>query len=114
MEETQEKLSFLSKYFLDGLNTLSAYTAYSKPNPCGIVAFSHKTSQSERIADLLSTDYGIAVRGGLHCAPFMHEDLGTLDGGLVRASFSLFNDKKEIDDLLFALHKLQKPRTRYP
>lgn len=107
MEETQEKLSFLSKYFLDGLNTLSAYTAYSKPNTCGIVAFSHKTSQSERIADLLSTDYGIAVRGGLHCAPFMHEDLGTLDGGLVRASFSLFNDKKEIDDLLFALHKLQ-------
>lgn len=107
MEETQEKLTFLSRYFLDGLNTLSAYTAYSKPNPCGIVAFSHKTSQSERIADLLSTDYGIAVRGGLHCAPFMHEDLGTLDGGLVRASFSLFNDKKEIDDLLFALHKLQ-------
>ena len=107
MAETQEKLSFLSKYFLDGLNTLSAYTAYSKPNPCGIVAFSHKTSQSERIADLLSTDYGIAVRGGLHCAPFMHEDLGTLDGGLVRASFSLFNDKKEINDLLFALHKLQ-------
>ena len=107
MEETQEKLTFLSRYFLDGLNTLSAYTAYSKPNPCGIVAFSHKTSQSERIADLLSTDYGIAVRGGLHCAPFMHEDLGTLDGGLVRASFSLFNEKKEIDDLLFALHKLQ-------
>ena len=107
MEETQEKLTFLSRYFLDGLNTLSAYTAYSKPNPCGIVAFSHKTSQSERIADLLSTDYGIAVRGGLHCAPFMHEDLGTLDGGLVRASFSLFNDKKEINDLLFALHKLQ-------
>ena len=107
MEETQEKLTFLSRYFLDRLNTLSAYTAYSKPNPCGIVAFSHKTSQSERIADLLSTDYGIAVRGGLHCAPFMHEDLGTLDGGLVRASFSLFNDKKEIDDLLFALYKLQ-------
>lgn len=107
VEETQEKLTSLSRHFLEGLSTLPAYTAYSKPNVCGIVAFAHKTTQSERIADLLSSDFGIAVRGGLHCAPLMHEDLGTLDSGLVRASFSAFNSVKEIETFLFALEKLQ-------
>lgn len=106
-EEIAEKSVYLSDYFLKGLANLSAYTVYSKPNVCGIVAFSHKTMQSERIADLLSSDFDIAVRGGLHCAPLMHEDLGTLDGGLVRASFSPFNSVQEIDKLLFALKTLQ-------
>ena len=30
----------LTKYFLDGLSAMREYRAYSKPNPCGIVAFS--------------------------------------------------------------------------
>ena len=79
------------------------YQVYSKPNPCGIVAFKHTYLQSESIADLLSTKYDIAVRGGLHCAPLMHEALGTLDGGLVRVSFSHYNSEREVDLLLTAL-----------
>ena len=43
------------------------------------------------------------MRGGLHCAPLMHEALGTLDGGLVRVSLSQFNCKSEIDELIAAL-----------
>ena len=79
---------------------------YSIPNPCGIVALQHKSLPSEHIADILSTRYGIAVRGGLHCAPLMHEALGTLDGGLVRVSFSHFNSEREIDKLLTALQEI--------
>lgn len=106
LQETQEKLLSLSGYLLRRLEGLPEYTLYSKPNACGIVAFKHKLMQSERLADLLSSDFNIAVRGGLHCAPLMHEDLGTLDGGLVRASFSVFNGEREIDELLFALEKI--------
>lgn len=106
-KQTQTRLNLLTSYFLSGLQRLSGYLAYSKPNPCGIVAFKHKLLQSEYLADILSTEYDIATRGGLHCAPLMHEHLGTLDGGLVRISFSHFNNEREIEQLLSALSKTQ-------
>ncbi len=96
----------LTEYFLNGLQRLNEYQAYSLPNPCGIVSFKHAFLQSEFIADILSAKYDIAVRGGLHCAPLMHEALETLDGGLIRVSFSHYNSEKEVDALLFALQDL--------
>ena len=97
----------LSAYFLRELKKLPMYAVYSKPNPCGIVAFGHKTMQSEQLAEILSSSYGVALRGGLHCAPLMHEALGTLDNGLARASFSHYNTTREIDELLTALQTIQ-------
>jgi selenocysteine lyase/cysteine desulfurase len=38
----------------------------------------------------------VAVRGGLHCAPYAHETAGTLDTGTVRFSFSPFNTPGEV------------------
>lgn len=96
----------LTAYFLDGLRALDGYKAYSVANPCGIVAFALPGMQSEYVAGVLSTRYDIALRGGLHCAPLMHEALGTLDDGLLRVSFSLFNQKSEINELLFALQEI--------
>ncbi len=105
----REKLLALSKKLIDGLRGISdCYTVYSKPNACGIVAFSHRNIQSEYVADILSAQYDIAVRGGLHCAPLAHEALGTLDSGLVRVSFSAFNNEREVDRLLTALSEMRK------
>ena len=106
LAQTQSRLLMLTAYFLKGLISLREYQVYSIPNPCGIVAFQHKSLQSEYIADILSARYGIAVRGGLHCAPLMHEALGTVDGGLIRVSFSHFNSEREIDKLLTALQEI--------
>lgn len=108
MDHAQRILFSLTEYFLRELKKLPLYKAYSLPNVCGIVAFSHAFLQSEHLSALLSSKYDIAVRGGLHCAPLMHEALGTLDGGLTRVSFSHFNEKEEIDVLLYALHKAEK------
>ncbi len=102
----QEQLLDLTAYCIHYLSAISAYKVYSQPNVCGIVAFAHKRMPSEQIAELLSVKHGIAVRGGLHCAPFMHEALTTLDSGLVRASFSHFNSKAEIDRMLSALQTM--------
>ncbi len=88
------------------LQSLKNYTVYSKANPCGIVAFKHTCLPSEYIADLLSNDYDIAVRGGFHCAPLMHEALGTEEDGLVRASFSHFNYLSYTIELIDALQKI--------
>ncbi len=102
-KEIETTLLEYTKYFIQRLSVLKNYCIFSKPNPCGIVAFQHSLLQSEHVAELLSAKYDIAVRGGLHCAPLMHEALGTLDHGLVRVSFSHFNSEKEIDLLINAL-----------
>ena len=105
-EKIWEKISVLSEYLYKKLRKLDRYRLYSKPNPCGILSFSHKSLDSETIAQALSNDYDIAVRGGLHCAPLVHKALGTLEGGLVRVSLSAENSKAEIDELISALKNL--------
>ncbi len=39
---------------------------------------------------------GVAVRAGLHCAPYAHETAGTLESGTLRVSFSPFNTLAQI------------------
>lgn len=96
----------LTEYFLQGLQKQNAYRAYSAVNPCGIVAFSHKELQSETVAHFLSEQYDVAVRGGLHCAPLMHKNLNTQENGLIRVSFSHYNNEREVDTLLSALKEI--------
>ena len=104
--EIRSKLLSMTEYLLSGLKRFPAVRVYSRPNPCGIVAFEHAAIQSEFLAQELSEVYSIAVRGGLHCAPLMHAALGTQEYGLVRVSLSAFNHKKEIDALLSALKRI--------
>ncbi len=104
--EMGEKVFKLTEYALRGIRALPAYRLYSTPNICGIVAFAHKTIPSEFIAERLSEEYGIAVRGGLHCAPLMHAALGTQSDGLVRVSLSAYNTRREVELLLSALRVL--------
>lgn len=55
---------------------------------------------------MLFTDYAIATRPGAHCAPRMHEALGTTQRGAVRFSFSYFNTEDEIDTAVRAVREL--------
>jgi cysteine desulfurase / selenocysteine lyase len=49
------------------------------------------------VGTILDGDYNIAVRTGLHCAPLVHEDLGTAATGAVRFSLGAFNTEDDID-----------------
>lgn len=72
-----------------------------------VVAFSMDGISPSSLADMLDTEYGIAVRAGLHCAPLCHKQLGTLKEGLVRVSFGVFNVGNEVDALISALEKIR-------
>ena len=61
----------------------------------GILSFTVEGTDSESFSEALSRK-GIAVRGGLHCAPLAHQSAGTLEGGTVRISLSAFNTPEEI------------------
>ena len=66
---------------------------------------------SGEIADVLAQDYGIMTRAGAHCAPLMHEALGTKSQGAVRFIFSYFNTEEEIDQAANAIRELAEEAT---
>ncbi len=86
-----------------GLKKMSEITLYT-PEPkngfyAPVLSFNVKGIPSDKTASLLSKQ-GIAVRGGLQCAPSAHSAIGTLDGGTVRVSVAAFNTEREIDAFL--------------
>ena len=58
------------------------------------------------MSDELLPEYGISTRPGGHCAPLMHEALGTVEQGAVRFSFSHYNTEEEVDIAIRAIHEL--------
>ncbi|MGD9684629.1 MAG: aminotransferase class V-fold PLP-dependent enzyme [Candidatus Obscuribacterales bacterium] len=75
----------------------------AEPWKMPVVAFRLKGIDSNRVADALDSEYGIAVRSGLHCAYAAHKSLGTEKSGLVRASFGPFNTMIEVEKLIASL-----------
>lgn len=106
LEKNAEKLMKITEAVSAEIEKLPRFRLYSEPNPCGIVSFAHESISSEEIATALSEQYDIATRGGLHCAPLVHEALGTSPAGLVRASFSPYQSLREGAALIRALHRL--------
>ena len=51
-----------------------------------VVSVTHPLLEPEAFAFELDRRFGIAVRAGLHCAPWAHRTLGTLETGAVRFS----------------------------
>ena len=106
LEFISNQLTLFSGYLLDKLNKLSGVKTYSLPNPAGIVAFNIENQSSIEMAETLSDNFNIAVRGGFHCAPLMHKFLSTESEGVIRASISLNNTKRELNALIEAVKHL--------
>ena len=98
----------LTSALFEGLSALPGVTLYSPREEAaraGIVAFNAGGLSSTQVADALA-GAGIAVRGGLHCAPEAHRFLGTLRRGAVRASVGWANTFEDIDALVAAVKAL--------
>ena len=107
-ENFANHLFSMSEKLLNGLKQIENVKLYSKPNECGIVAFSLENMPSGKVADVLNSDYDIAVRGGFHCAPLVHKFLGTEKDGLVRASLAVQNSSREIAFFMHAVSEIAK------
>jgi cysteine desulfurase/selenocysteine lyase len=60
----------------------------------------------QELADILDSSFDIAVRPGLHCAPYIHKNLGTFPDGTLRLSPGPFNTGEEIERFLAALAEI--------
>ena len=106
----KEKLDDLTTFLHYELSKLPVKIYTSTENTNGVLAFNIDGIHSADLANILSEKYGICVRGGYHCAPKKHEALGTIDTGLVRVSFSLFNTLQEVEKLIFAIKQILKTK----
>lgn len=86
--------------------TVKVYGDFSTKNRCAVVTLNIGDYDSSDVSDELLTVYGISTRPGGHCAPLMHEALGTVEQGAVRFSFSHYNTDEEIELTIQAVREL--------
>ena len=72
---------------------------------CGVLSLRSRSTDCETLSSKLA-DRGVAVRGGLHCAPTAHESGGTEDTGTVRLSLSPFLTPREIDGAIAVMREI--------
>lgn len=105
----QEKEQELMWRFYDGIHNIPGITIYgdfSTKNRAAILSLNIKGYDSGTVSDILSEEYDIATRSGAHCAPRMHQALGTVEIGAVRFSFSWFNTREEVDTAIEAIREI--------
>ncbi len=108
MESIEKHEKELTEYALIKLKELNNIKIYS--NGIGIISFNlydkkNNLIHPHDISTFLDHD-GICVRGGHHCAQPLMKKLGT--SGSVRASFYIYNDRKDVDALINSLKKTSK------
>lgn len=85
---------------------VKVYGDFDDMNRCAIVSLNIGDYDSSEVSDELLTEYRISTRSGAHCAPLMHEALGTVEQGAVRFSFSHFTTDEEVDTAIKAIREL--------
>lgn len=75
----------------------------------GIISFNVRNAglSAEDIGNILDEEFGIAVRTGYHCAPYIHKLIGDMEyNGTVRVGLGKYNTKEDIDALCDALENV--------
>lgn len=99
----------LMRRFYEGVKEIPGvkiYGDFHTMERCPIVALNIRDYDSSEVSDALLVDYEISTRPGAHCAPLMHEALGTVEQGAVRFSFSHYNTEEEVDTAIRAVKEL--------
>ena len=99
IREKEENLMWRFYNEVKELPHIKIYGDFSKKERCPIVTLNIDNYDSGDIAEEL-LNYGVATRAGGHCAPLMHEALGTIEQGAVRFSFGYFNTEEEVDEVI--------------
>jgi cysteine desulfurase family protein len=72
----------------------------------GTVSFRSAALPAAELGGILDEAFDIAIRPGLHCAPYIHRALGTHPEGTVRVSPGPFNTEEDIDRTVRALAEI--------
>jgi len=100
----------LTKMLRDGLQDVEGVVLYCQEdltNHTGIFLFNIEGLEAMHTGTMLDVDYNIACRTGLHCAPLVHEQLGTAKiHGAVRFGVGPFNTEEDIQTAIRAVKEI--------
>jgi selenocysteine lyase/cysteine desulfurase len=104
LSQTVEKLHAhemdLVRTFIDGVGDIEGLTYFGPQgvrDRVGVFSVRIENVSPTEVAVALEKDFGILTRPGLHCAPLIHETLGTTpQGGTTRLSFGPFLSKQDV------------------
>ncbi len=99
----------LCEYMLNRLEEVPNIIIYGPKDSkkrAAVISINIGNMDSGEITFLLDSEYDIATRSGIHCAPLAHKTLGTLEQGAVRFSLGYFNTKQDIDKAIEALKQI--------
>ncbi len=100
----------LTEMLVNGLKELDGITLYCQDDltdHISVVAFNVDGMEAQDVGILLDVDYNIASRTGLHCAPLVHQQLGTDKiKGAVRFGIGPFNTEEHIKKAIQAVDEI--------
>ena len=106
----------LLRMLRDGLKDIERVILYCQDelkDHIGVLLFNIEGLEASEVGAILNGKYNIACRTGLHCAPLLHEQLGTDEiGGAVRFSIGPFNTEEEIDYAIKAVREIVKSKKK--
>lgn len=100
----------LTDYLISELSKLKKIKLFIPSNHekiFGVISFAVNGYDSDEVGKILDDEFEICVRTGFHCAPLVHDFIGSLEyNGTVRCSLSYFSTKDDINKLVEALETL--------
>lgn len=112
-KEIQNVEEAITKYAVNELSKLDFLELYITPhleNHSSVISFNIKGVHPHDVASILDSN-GVCVRSGNHCAQPLLRYLGM--DSTCRASFSIYNTKGDVDNLVEALKKAYKMFEKY-
>ena len=102
----------LAQKLVDGFKQVEGVIVYccdSLENHLATIAMNIEGLEAGDVGIMLDVDHNIATRTGLHCAPLVHEQLGTTKvHGAVRFAIGPFNTEAHIDAAIEAVSEIAK------
>lgn len=75
-------------------------------NHLGTLSLTISGYTAQEVGMILSQEFGISTRAGLHCSPSAHKFLGTSPHGTIRVGFGYFNTEVDAKSLIDAVGKI--------
>lgn len=92
---------------LRGIDEVHVYCCADMENHLSTVTVNVEGLEAGDVGIMLDVDFNIATRTGLHCAPLVHEQIGTMPvHGGVRFSIGAFNTQEDIDAAVRAMEEI--------
>ena len=110
IQEIEKEVVGYAKQELAKLDFLETYYTKNDENHMGVISFNIKGVHPHDTASVLDS-YNVAVRSGNHCAQPLLRYLGK--DSTCRASFYIYNTKKDVDNLVEALNKTYNMFKKY-